>query len=88
MIVACVGLIGGLLCATTRGVAAPESGGARSTRPRSNGADWSDISHRTPPRTDLVSVGIENAVRKALRDSGKFIPWQVITISTDGEILD
>ena len=32
--------------------------------------------------------GIENAVRKALRDSGKFIPWQVITISTDGEILD
>lgn len=32
--------------------------------------------------------GIENAVKKALRDSGKFIPWQVVTVSIDGEILD
>ncbi len=32
--------------------------------------------------------GIENAVRKALRVSGKFIPWQIITISTDGRIID
>lgn len=32
--------------------------------------------------------GIENAVRQALMASGKFIPWQVITISTDGKILD
>jgi NAD-dependent dihydropyrimidine dehydrogenase PreA subunit len=32
--------------------------------------------------------GIENAVKKALMDSGKFIPWQVVTISTDGRILD
>lgn len=32
--------------------------------------------------------GIENAVKKALLDSGKFIPWQVVTISTDGRILD
>ena len=32
--------------------------------------------------------GIENAVKQALMDSGKFIPWQVITISTTGEILD
>jgi len=32
--------------------------------------------------------GIENAVKKALKDSGKFIPWQVVTISTNGEILD
>ena len=32
--------------------------------------------------------GIENAVKKALLNSGKFIPWQVVTISTDGEILD
>ena len=32
--------------------------------------------------------GIENAVRAALRASGKFIPWQVVTISTDGKILD
>lgn len=32
--------------------------------------------------------GIENAVKKALQASGKMIPWQVITISTDGRILD
>lgn len=32
--------------------------------------------------------GIENAVKSALQNSGKFIPWQVITISTDGKILE
>ena len=32
--------------------------------------------------------GIENAVKTALMQSGKFIPWQVVTISTDGKILD
>ena len=32
--------------------------------------------------------GLENAVKKALMESGKFIPWQVITISTDGKIID
>jgi len=32
--------------------------------------------------------GIENAAKRALQASGKFIPWQVITISTDGQILD
>ncbi|MBQ8002407.1 MAG: ferredoxin [Clostridia bacterium] len=32
--------------------------------------------------------GIENAVKRALMASGKFIPWQVVTISTDGRILD
>ena len=32
--------------------------------------------------------GIELAVKKALQASGKFIPWQVVTISTDGRILD
>jgi len=31
--------------------------------------------------------GIENAVKKALQNSGKFIPWQVVTVSTDGRIL-
>ena len=31
--------------------------------------------------------GIENAMKKALQTSGKFIPWQVVTISTDGKIL-
>lgn len=32
--------------------------------------------------------GLENAAKKALQASGKFIPWQVVTISTDGKILD
>ncbi len=32
--------------------------------------------------------GIEYAVKKALQASGKFIPWRVVTISTDGKILD
>ncbi len=32
--------------------------------------------------------GIENATVNALKASGKFIPWQVVTISTDGVILD
>ncbi len=32
--------------------------------------------------------GIENAAKNALKASGKFIPWQVKTISTDGRIID
>lgn len=32
--------------------------------------------------------GLEMAAKKALQESGKFIPWQVVTISTDGNILD
>ena len=32
--------------------------------------------------------GLENAAKTALRNSGKFIPWQVVTISTDGHIIN
>lgn len=32
--------------------------------------------------------GIENAAKNALQASGKFMPWQVVTISTDGKIID
>lgn len=32
--------------------------------------------------------GIQRAAENALRNSGKFIPWQVVTISRDGQILD
>lgn len=32
--------------------------------------------------------GIENAVKTALENSDKMVPWQVVTISTDGGILD
>ena len=32
--------------------------------------------------------GLESAAKKALQARGKFIPWQVITISIDGKILE
>lgn len=32
--------------------------------------------------------GIENAVKTALQNSGKFLPWQVVTISNDGRIIE
>jgi len=32
--------------------------------------------------------GLEMAAKKALQNSGKFIPWQVVTISIDGKILE
>ena len=32
--------------------------------------------------------GMSNAAAAALKNSGKILPWQIITISTDGQILD
>ena len=32
--------------------------------------------------------GIEDAVKRAIQASGKFLPWQVVTITTDGQIKD
>ena len=32
--------------------------------------------------------GIEKAVITALKNSGRFIPWQVVTIATDGKVLE
>lgn len=32
--------------------------------------------------------GIENAVKQALMNSGKMIPWQVVILSTNGKILE
>jgi ferredoxin len=32
--------------------------------------------------------GLEHAAVTALRNSGKMIPWQVVTLSTDGRVLD
>lgn len=32
--------------------------------------------------------GLENAVKRALQNSGKFIPWKVVVISTDGTIQE
>ena len=32
--------------------------------------------------------GLEFAVKKALQESGKILPWSVVTISTEGKIID
>ena len=32
--------------------------------------------------------GIENAVKKALQTSGKFIPWRIVTVTTDGRLVE
>ena len=48
-----------------------------------------DIRSVTVVRMEVPCCGgIEFAVKKALQESGKFIPWNVVTISTEGEILD
>ena len=61
--------------------------------------DYSEKLARIFMRNDIKSItvarmevpccgGIEHAVKNALQASGKFIPWQVTTISIDGRILD
>lgn len=47
-----------------------------------------DIKSLTIVRMEVPCCsGIENAAAEALKNSGKFIPWQVVTISADGRIL-
>ena len=48
-----------------------------------------DIKSVTVARMEVPCCGgIEHAVKTALKNSGKMIPWQVVTISTAGEILE
>lgn len=48
-----------------------------------------DIKSVTVVRMEVPCCGgIEYAVKNALQSSGKFIPWQVITVSTDGRIIE
>lgn len=48
-----------------------------------------DIRSITVTRMEVPCCGgIEHAVKQALAKSGKLIPWQVVTISADGRILD
>lgn len=67
--------------------------------PKLDGADYSDKLTEIIKNNDIRSVtilrmevpccgGLEMAVKKALQNSGKFLPWQVVTISTEGQILD
>ena len=67
--------------------------------PKLDGVDYSEKLTEIIRNNDVRSVtvvrmevpccgGLENAAKTALQRSGKFIPWQVVTISTDGRILD
>ena len=48
-----------------------------------------DIKGVTVVRMEVPCCGgLQAAAEQALRNSGKFIPWQVVTISRDGRILD
>ena len=48
-----------------------------------------DIKSVTVVRIEVPCCGgLQAAAEQALRNSGKFIPWQVVTISRDGRILD
>ena len=48
-----------------------------------------DIKSLTVVRMEVPCCGgIQMAAQRALQASGKFIPWQVVTISTDGRIID
>ena len=48
-----------------------------------------DIQSVTIVRMEVPCCGgIEYAAKKALQESGKFIPWQVLTITIDGKIKE
>lgn len=67
--------------------------------PKLDGIDYSEKLTEIISNNDIKSVtvvrmevpccgGLEQAAKTALQKSGKFIPWQVVTIGTDGTILD
>ena len=67
--------------------------------PKLDGVDYSekltdiirdnDIKSVTVVRMEVPCCGgLEHAAKIALQQSGKFIPWQVVTVSTDGNIID
>lgn len=67
--------------------------------PKLDAIDYSEKLTEIIAHNDIKSVtivrmevpccgGLQRAAEKALRASGKFIPWQVVTISRDGKILE
>ena len=67
--------------------------------PKLDAVDYTDKLTEIIKNNDIRSVaivrmevpccgGLQRAAENALRNSGKFIPWQVVTISRDGKILD
>lgn len=66
--------------------------------PKLDGVDYSEKLTEILTANDVKSVtvvrmevpccgGLEQAAKNALIRSGKFIPWQVVTVSVDGQIL-
>lgn len=48
-----------------------------------------DIKSVTVVRMEVLCCGgLQMAAQNALKASGKFLPWRVVTISTDGKIID
>ena len=47
-----------------------------------------DIQSVTILRMEVPCGGLEHAAKQALQNSGKFIPWQVVTFSIDGRIME
>ena len=48
-----------------------------------------DVREVTVVRMEVPCCGgLEAAVKTALRESGKFIPWRVVTVSIDGKLTD
>lgn len=48
-----------------------------------------DIRSLTIVRMEVPCCGgLERAAKSALQNSGKFIPWRVVTVSTDGNLLE
>lgn len=67
--------------------------------PKLDSVDYSEKLTEIIRNNDIQSVtivrmevpccgGLEMAAKRALQESGKFIPWNVVTISIDGNILD
>jgi MinD superfamily P-loop ATPase containing an inserted ferredoxin domain len=67
--------------------------------PKLDGIDYSEKLTEIIKNNEIQSVtvvrmevpccgGLEMAAKKALQASGKFIPWQIVTLSVEGKILD
>ena len=67
--------------------------------PKLDPADYSEKLTEIIRDNDIKSVtivrmevpccgGLQRAAETAIRESGRFIPWQVLTVTRDGRILD
>lgn len=67
--------------------------------PKLDEGDYADKLTEILQRNELRSItvvrmevpccgGIVNAVKRAMQASGKIIPWQIVTVSTDGTLLE